>query len=83
MITDPSEGMNPSRPESKGRLAFWGSSFLVLRARITANPDSPSRLIPASEPPAIITSAVPLRITVMASPNAWLEAAQAVVAVEL
>ena len=83
MITEPSEGMNPSRPASKGRLAFCGSSFLVLSARITAKPESPNRLIPASVPPANITSAAPLRMTETASPIAWLEAAQAVVAVEL
>ena len=79
----PSEGTNPSRSASKGRLAFSGSSFRVLRARMTANPANPNWLIPASAPPASTTSANPFRRAVNASPKAWFEAAQAVVAVEL
>ena len=43
---------------------------------MTANPESPNRLIPASVPPANMTSAVPRLMTWIASPKAWFEAAQ-------
>ena len=79
----PSAGTNPSRSASKGRLARWGWWFRVLSARITANPANPSWLMPASAPPVTMASATPWRMACSASPMALLDAAQAVVAVEL
>ena len=79
----PSAGTNPSLPASKGLLAFCGSSFELVRALNIQNPDKPISLILASTPPASTTSAAPLLMTSNASPMAWLEAAHAVITVEL
>ena len=68
----------PSRPASKGRLAFSGSSFLRDSARIAPKPAMPTRVMPASVPPQSITSARPSRIASAPSPMAMLEAAHAV-----
>ena len=70
--------MNPSRSLSNGRLARIGSSFLVDRARIAANPPTPSGVIAASDPPAIMASASPRLMISKASPIAWADAEQAV-----
>ena len=74
----PSEGANPSRPLSNGRLAWEGSPDQVERARMVLNPPMPISQIPASVPPVTITSASPRRITSAASPIACVLAAQAV-----
>ena len=75
---EPSPITKPSRSRSNGRLAFSGASFRVDRARIAAKPPTPIGVMAASEPPAIITSASPRRITSLASPSACADAAQAV-----
>ncbi len=73
----PSPMTNPSRPRSNGREAAEGSSLRVDRARIAAKPPTRTSLIPASDEPAIITSASPRRIISHASPRAWPPVAQA------
>jgi hypothetical protein len=47
----------PSRSLSKGREACWGASLLVDSARIELKPPTPSGVMVASEPPAIMASA--------------------------
>src|SRR5512135_671015 len=74
----PSARTNPSRSRSKGRLARWGSSLRVERARIEANPPRPMWVIAASLPPVIITSACPSWMILKASPIALAAEAQAV-----
>ena len=74
----PSARTNPSRSRSNGRLARGGSSLRVERARIAANPPRPIRVIAASLPPVIITSARPVWMCLNASPMALFEEAQAV-----
>ena len=69
---------NPSRSASKGRLALSGSSFRRESARMAPKPPMPTFVIPASVPPANITSARPSRIASIASPIAMFEAAHAV-----
>ena len=73
----PSPITKPSRPRSKGREARGGSSLRVERARIAAKPPTSAGLIPASDEPAIITSASPRRMISQASPMAWPPVAQA------
>ena len=73
----PSPMTNPSRPRSNGREAAAGSSLRVDSARIAAKPPTRTSLMPASDDPAIITSASPRRIISHASPRAWPPVAQA------
>ena len=68
----------PSRSASNGRLAAAGSSLRRESARIAENPPMPTFVIPASVPPANMTSARSSRIASIASPIAMFEAAQAV-----
>ncbi len=56
---------------SNGRDAASGSSLRVDSARIAANPPTSVSKMPASEPPASITSASSRRIVSHASPIAW------------
>jgi hypothetical protein len=68
----------PSRPESNGREAAFGSSLRRESARIEEKPAMPTRVTGASVPPANITSARPSRIASRLSPIAMFDAAQAV-----
>ena len=74
----PSPMTKPSRSLSKGREAFSGASLRVLSARIEQKPPTPSGVIAASEPPAIIASASPRWMRRKESPTAWAPLAQAV-----
>jgi hypothetical protein len=68
----------PSRSASNGRDALVGSSLrLVDSARMAAKAATGISPIPASAPPAIITSASPRRMMFSASPMAWLLLLQA------
>src|ERR1035441_7965215 len=78
----PSLSTNPSRSLSQGRDAPFGSSLRVERARIAEKPPTASVVMTASEPPAIIASASPRRMTFAASPIAWADVAQAVAVAE-
>jgi len=78
----PSPHTKPSRPASKGRDAFCGSSLRVDIAFIEQKPAMVSGTTMASAPPAIITSASPRWIRRKASPSAWLPVAQAVTTAE-
>ena len=53
------------------------------KARMTENAATESSQRPASVPPATMISASPRRITLAASPRAWVPAAQAVTTVLL
>ena len=68
----------PSRSASKGLLARSGSSLRLERARIAPKPPMPTFVIPASVPPASMTSARPRRMSSSACPIAMFEAAHAV-----
>jgi hypothetical protein len=63
MTPAPSPTMKPSRSLSKGRLARAGSSLRVDSARSAPKPPMLIGVIAASEPPAIMASAAPRRIT--------------------
>ena len=69
---------NPSRPVSKGRDAFSGSSFRVLMALMLLNPAIPIGRMVASAPPQMKASASSNLIIRHASPMLWFEVAQAV-----
>ena len=73
----PSPITKPSRPRSNGREAAAGLSLRVERARIAAKPPTSASVMPASDEPAIITSASPRRMISHASPRAWPPVAQA------
>src|SRR5215467_76390 len=75
--------MKPSRSLSNGRLAFAGSSLRVDSARKAAKPPMPIGVIAASEPPAIMTSALSRRMISYASPIACADAEHAVHVAEL
>jgi hypothetical protein len=62
---------NPSRPASKGRLAFSGSSLRVVIAFMAENPAKVIGVIVASVPPAMQRSVSPLWMARKASPMAW------------
>ena len=55
----PSPATKPSRSLSNGRLAFSGSSLRSDMARAAQKPPTPSGVMVASQPPAIMTSAMP------------------------
>ena len=74
----PSPITKPSRSTSNGREALAGSSILVERAFMAANPAMLMVLRAASEPPAMITSASSRTIVWYASPTLCTEVAQAV-----
>ena len=74
----PSPRTKPSRCRSNGRDALVGSSLRVDRAVSRLKPVTPKGWIMLCEPPASIRSASPWRINSVASPMAWLLAAQAV-----
>src|SRR5207302_404624 len=74
----PSPHTKPSRPASKGREAFSGSSLRVDIAFIEQKPAMVSGTMMASAPPAIMMSASPRSMILKASPIAWLPVAQAV-----
>ena len=78
----PSPITKPSRSLSKGREAFSGSSLRVESARIAQKPPTPSGVIAASEPPAIMTSASPRWMRRKESPTAWAPLAHAVAVAE-
>ncbi len=82
-MPDPSPMTKPSRSLSKGLEAFSGASLRVLSARIEQKPPTPSGVIAASEPPAIIASASPRWMRRKASPTAWAPLAHAVAVAEL
>src|SRR5438270_133518 len=73
----PSPHTKPSRPASKGREAFSGSSLRVDIAFIEQNPAMVSGTMMASAPPAIMMSASPRSMILKASPIAWLPGAPA------
>ena len=73
----PSPVTKPSRPLSKGRLAFSGASLRSDSARAAQKPPMPSGVMVASVPPANITSACRARWYIIASPMEWLPVAQA------
>src|SRR5918996_4107634 len=73
----PSPVTNPSRSRSNGRLARWGSAFLVESAFIAAKPPMLIGVIVASDPPAIAASVSPTTIDFQASPMACADEAQA------
>ena len=79
----PSPITKPSRSLSNGREAFVGSSLRVESARIAAKPPTPSGVIAASLPPAIIASASPRWMMRNESPTAWALVVQAVQVAEL
>ena len=80
----PSPTTKPSRSLSKGRLACWGSSLRVERARMAANPSAtPSGVMEASVPPAIMASASPRWMMRKASPMECAEVVQAVAVASL
>ena len=68
---------------SNGREAFSGASLRVESARIAQKPPTPSGVIAASEPPAIIATASPRWIRRNESPTAWAPLVQAVAVAEL
>jgi hypothetical protein len=68
----------PSRSASNGRLAASGSALRRESARMAPKPPMPTFVIPASVPPASMTSARPSLMSSSAWPIAMLEAAQAV-----
>ena len=74
----PSPSTNPSRSLSNGREAFVGSSLRVLSAVSRLKPVTPNGWIMLCVPPESMTSASPRRMISVASPMAWLLAAQAV-----
>ncbi len=74
----PSLSTKPSRSLSNGRLAPWGSSLRVDRARADTKPPRPIGVITASVPPVTITSAVPNWMARIASPMALAADAHAV-----
>ena len=67
-ITEPSPITNPSRPRSKGRQAFSGSSLRSLVALICVNAPIVSGVMAASAPPASIATASPRLMISAASP---------------
>ncbi len=77
-VAAPSAITKPSRSASNGRLAPSGSSLRVLTALAEAKPATANSQIPASVPPATMTSASSRRMISAASPMALAEAAQAV-----
>jgi len=82
-IPAPSAITNPSRWASKGREAFSGSSLRVDNAFMLQKPASDKGVTAASEPPAIITSAMPILTVIAAMPMACPEVAQAVMVAKL
>src|SRR5262249_18990028 len=82
-MPEPSPSTKPSRCRSNGRDAFWGASLRVDRAVSRLNPVTPNGWIMLWAPPESIRSASPWRISSVASPTAWLLAAQAVRRVKL
>ena len=79
----PSPMTKPSRPASKGREAFSGSSLRVDRAFMAAKAAIPTRVTAASLPPHTTESTRPARIRSSPSPIAWADAEQAVTVQEL
>ncbi len=74
----PSPITKPSRMASNGREARCGSSLhFVERARMALNAATGISPMPASAPPAIMTSASPRRMMFIESPMAWLALEQA------
>ena len=73
--------MKPSRLALNGRDAFCGSSLRVERACMALKPPTPQAQIAASAPPATIALALPRRMRLKASANAFVEDAQADVVV--
>ena len=74
----PSPITNPSRSASNGRDAFSGSSLrFVDSARMALKAATGISPMPASAPPAIITSASPRRMMLSESPMAWFALEQA------
>ena len=73
----------PSRSRSKGREARCGSSLRVESARMEQNPPTPSGVMAASLPPAIMASASPRWMSRKESPTAWALVVQAVQVAEL
>src|SRR5690606_23949919 len=71
-----------SRPASKGRDAAWGLSLRVDNALRAMKHAVPSGVRAASDPPVIMTSAAPWRMTSAASPIACAAEAQAVATAE-
>jgi hypothetical protein len=76
-MTAPSPNTNPSRSASNGRLASVGASLRSDRGPITDSPANIASLIAASVPPAMTTSASPLKISRRASSSAAVPLAQA------
>ncbi len=77
-VAAPSPMMNPSRSRSNGRLACSGSSLRNDRAREDEKLAMATSTMPASVPPAIMTSAWLRRMISAASPMAFADAAHAV-----
>ena len=74
----PSPMTKPSRSRSNGREARCGSSLRVESARMAQKPPTPSGVMAASLPPAIMTSASPRWMKRKESPTAWALVVQAV-----
>src|ERR1035437_7562332 len=79
----PSPTTKPSRSLSNGRQAWVGSSLRVERAFMAAKPATPSGVMEASVPPAIIASASPRSMMRKASPMECAEEVQAVAVASL
>ena len=77
MAAAPSPITKPSRLLSNGRLAVMKSSFLSLNAFMFVKPPTEGSFTLASEPPETMASALPKRMRLKASINAWVEDAQA------
>ena len=74
----PSPSTKPSRSRRRAARPWCGSSLRVLRAVSRLKPVTPKGWIIVCVPPESITSASPRRMISIASPIAWLLAAQAV-----
>ncbi len=77
-IAAPSLRTKPSRSASYGREAVCGESLRVESARMFANPAIASSVSVPSAPPAIMTSAMPFPMIIVAIAIEWLAVAHAV-----